>query len=138
MSLSGIGEIFDFGTKLLDKLIPDPAQKAAAQIELAKLAQNGELEQLHADTDLIKGQQEINLEEAKSENLFKSGWRPFIGWTCGLGFFAKFLVGPFLFIVAQLVGFPLVLPPIDVSEMMPLLIGLLGLGAYRTYEKVKK
>lgn len=117
-------------------MIPDPQAKAQAQLELLKLQQNGELAVLTADTELAKGQISINAEEAKSDSLFKSGWRPFVGWTCGLGFFAKFLGGPLLFVIAQFSGHPITLPPIDLAEMLPLLLGMLGLGAYRTYERV--
>lgn len=131
-------EILTIGTKILDKLIPDPTKKAELQLELLKLQQTGELAQLSADTQLAQGQIDVNVEEAKSESLFKSGWRPAVGWTCALGFAAKFLAGPFVFILAQAFGVVIELPPIDVAEMMPLLFGMLGLGAYRTFEKVQK
>lgn len=74
--------LFQVGNKLLDRLWPDPAQKAAAAMELEKMRQTGELAQLASDTDLSKAQIAVNLEEAKSTNLFIAGWRPAVGWVC--------------------------------------------------------
>lgn len=124
-------------SSVVDRIIPDPVAAAQAKLEVAKLAQNGELAQLAADTDLAKGQLAINTEEAKSDSLFVAGWRPFIGWTCGVGFSMQFVVGPILTWGAALAGHPVEFPKLDLSEMMPMLFGMLGLGAYRTYEKIK-
>lgn len=137
MGIDPISILLNIGSKLIDNLFPDPAQKAAAQLELFKLQQSGMLAELAATTELAKGQQAVNLADAQSGNLFQSGWRPFVGWTCGMGFFAKFVGGPFLFTVAPFFGYAVVLPPIDLTEMLPLLVGMLGLGAYRTYEKTR-
>lgn len=140
MDITGIGSIFDFGSKLIDKIFPDPAQKAAAQIELAKLQQTGELAQLAADTDLAKGQLAINQVEAGSENLFVSGWRPAIGWVCGAAFSYKFVIQPWLIFILLACGShfdPKILPVLDWSEMSTVLLGLLGLGSMRTMEKIK-
>lgn len=131
-----IKELLSAGLSILDKVIPDPAQKAEAQLKLLQLQQNGELKQLEAEVSLAQGQIDVNKIEAGSEDLFKSGWRPFVGWTCGLGFFAKFIGGPLLFVISQFFGISLILPPIDFSEMLPLLFGMLGLGAFRSYERV--
>ncbi len=135
ITLSGI---FTIGSKLIDRFFPDKAASDAAKLELLKMQQTGELAQLAADTSIATKQAEINQEEAKCEHLFVSGWRPFVGWTCGLAFFAKYIGGPFLFVAAQYFGKTIILPEIDVFEMMPILFGMLGLGAYRTYEKTKK
>lgn len=126
------------GLEIIGKLIPDPKAQAEAQLKLLELQQAGEFKQLEADLQLAQGQVDINKIEAASDDLFKSGWRPMVGWTCALGFFAKYIGGPLLFVISQYFGYPIVLPEIDTMEMMPLLFGMLGLGAYRTYEKVKK
>lgn len=123
--------------EIINKIIPDPQAKAEAQLKILAMQQAGEFKQLDADLALAQGQVDINKIEASSENLFKSGWRPAVGWTCAFAFFAKYLGGPFVFVVAQWYGKHIELPPIDMVEMMPLLFGLLGLGAYRTYEKTK-
>lgn len=133
-----LAAVLDLGVRLIDKFFPNPEEKAKAQLELLKMQQDGQLAELAATTQLATGQIEINKEEAKSDSIFKSGWRPFTGWTCGLGFFAKFIGGPLIYTVAQFWGKEITLPPIDLTEMLPLLVGMLGLGAYRSYEKVQK
>lgn len=129
--------IITAGLEIINKVIPDPAQKAEAQLKLLQLQQAGEFKQLEVDLQLAQGQVDINKIEAESDDLFKSGWRPMVGWTCALGFFAKYMGGPLLFVISQYFGHPIELPEIDTMELMPLLFGMLGLGAYRTYEKVK-
>jgi len=82
------------GGKLIDRLWPDPAQAAAAKLELLKMQQSGELAQLAADTDVIKGQIAVNQAEAANASIFVSGWRPAVGWMCAAGVGTQFLVGP--------------------------------------------
>jgi len=120
--------LLDVGGKVIDRLWPDPAQAAQAKLELFKLQQSGELAQM-------TGQMSVNTEEAKSTSLFIAGWRPFIGWVCGVAFAINFVVGPLGVFGAALIGKTVVFPTLALSEMMPVLLGMLGLGAYRTYEK---
>ena len=103
--LAGLLEI---GGKILDKVLPDPAAKAAAQLELLKLQQNGELAQLAATTDLAKLQIQTNQEEAKTGNWFIAGWRPFIGWVCGAALAYQYLVRPLAMGFAATIGHPIV------------------------------
>lgn len=133
-----IDGVLGLGTALVERLFPDKLKQDEAKLKLLELQMSGELAILQSQTTLAIKQGEINVEEAKSSSLFVSGWRPFVGWTCGLGFFAKFLGGPVIFMIAQFTGHTIELPPIDLSEMLPLLAGMLGLGALRTYEKVSK
>ncbi len=121
--------LLDVGGKVIDRLWPDPLQAAHAKLELIKLQQSGDLAQ-------IAGQLEINKAEAASPNPFTSGWRPFIGWTCGAGFAVEFVIGPVGEWVCSLAGHPVKFPQMDLGTMMPLLFGMLGLGAYRTAEKL--
>jgi len=133
--LSGI---FDLGKGLIDRLWPDPAQKAAAALELARMQQNGELAQLAAETDLAKLQIQTNIEEAKSTNWFVAGWRPGIGWVCGAGLAYAALVEPFArFAVKVWFGYTGDFPVIDTDLTLQILMGMLGLGAMRSVEKVK-
>ena len=85
----------------------------------------------------MQGQTAINLEEAKSANMFIAGGRPFIIWICGFAFGINYIVGPLGVFIASLFGKTVVFPVLALSEMMPVLLGVLGLGAYRTFEKVK-
>lgn len=137
MSLDPISAVLDIGGKLMDRFWPDPATRDAAKLELFKAQQSGELQILANDTLLAKGQLDVNATEAASGNLFVAGWRPYIGWTCGAGFSVQFVIGPLATWVASLLGHPTAFPPLDLSVMMPLLFGMLGLGALRTTEKVK-
>ena len=129
MALDPVSALFEIGGKVLDRVLPDPAQQAAAKLELLKLQQNGELAQ-------ITGQMEINKVEAASSSLFVSGWRPSIGWVCGAGFAVQFVVGPLAEWGAALGGHPVKFPQMDTGTMMPLLLGMLGLGGLRTAEKL--
>ena len=85
--------------------------------------------------ELAKGQMEINKTEAAHKSLFVAGWRPAIGWICGLGMASNFLLIPVANFVLALTGSAIVVPLLDTGEMMPVLMGMLGLGAMRTYEK---
>jgi hypothetical protein len=132
--LSGI---FDIGKNLIERFFPDPAQKAAAALELARMQQNGELAQLAADTDLAKLQIQTNIEEAKSTNWFVSGWRPAVGWTCAGGLFYQIIARPiFGWVMQNLFGWTLP-PSLEMDTLMTVLFGMLGLGAMRSVEKVK-
>jgi hypothetical protein len=130
MALDPVSALFEVGSKVLDRVLPDPAQQAAAKLELMKLQQNGELAQ-------ITGQMDINKVEAASSSLFVSGWRPSIGWVCGAGFAVQFVIGPLAEWGAALAGHPVKFPQMDTGTMMPLLLGMLGLGGLRTAEKLQ-
>ena len=129
MALDPVSALFEIGGKVLDRVLPDPMQQAAAKLELMKLQQNGELTQ-------IAGQMEINKVEAASSSLFVSGWRPAIGWICGAGFAVQFVIGPLAEWGSALAGHPVKFPQMDTGTMMPLLLGMLGLGGLRTAEKL--
>mgnify|MGYP001246248420 CR=1 FL=1 len=118
-------------TGLLDKFIEDKDQKNALAHEIATMSEKHALE-------LAKGQMEINKVEAASSNLFVSGWRPFIGWTCGLGMFGNFITIPFANFVLALADYDVVIPLVPLETMMPVLMGMLGLGAMRSFEKTRK
>ena len=123
--------------KVLGTVLPDPQKAAEIKLEILKLEQAGQFKEIEFELAQMTGQMDINKEEAKSENLFVSGWRPFIGWTCGAAFSLQFVVGPLAVFGAKLFGKVVEFPSMDWDQMMPVLFGLLGLGAYRTYEKVK-
>jgi hypothetical protein len=130
MGIDPITAALDIGGKLIDRLWPDPTQADAAKLELIKMQQSGELQ-------IVAGQIEVNKMEAANNSPFASGWRPFVGWTCGAGFAIQFVVGPLLSWLSGIAGNPVAFPPMDMSTMMPLLLGMLGLGGFRTFEKTK-
>lgn len=129
MALDPISALLDVGSKVIDRVWPDPAQAASAKLELMKLQQSGELAQ-------IAGQMDINKAEAANPSVFVSGWRPSIGWVCGAGFAVQFVIGPLAEWGSALYGHPVKFPQMDTGTMMPLLLGMLGLGGLRTAEKL--
>ena len=122
--------ILEIGAKLLDKVIPDKDAREKAQAELIKAAQD-------QDFQLALAQIKVNEEEAKSENIFKSGWRPSIGWTCSVSFMLHFVVFPIVDKIMVSLGHQALAIPFDMTTLMTVLGGLLGIGGLRTYEKVK-
>lgn len=122
---------------ILDRILPDPKIAADAKLQMLTLAQNGQLEVLHEESKLAQGQQDIDKVEAASTNTFVAGWRPFIGWVCGTAMAYKFIVQPLLVFLFVAFGHPIALPVLDWTEMSTVLMGMLGLGGLRTYEKVR-
>jgi hypothetical protein len=110
-------------TGLLDKFIEDKDQKSRLAHEVATMAEN------HAQ-ELSKAQIELNTADAKG-NWFQSSWRPMCGHVCVLGLAVNFLISPIA------AGFGIEVPQADMSVMMPVLTGLLGLASLRTFEKTK-
>jgi hypothetical protein len=138
MDLTGLGSVFDFGSKLIERIWPDPAQRAQASLELAKLQQSGELQKLALETDLLKGQLQINQEEAKSTNWFVAGWRPAVGWTCAAGLLYATIIDPMArFIAMTVFHYTGAFPDIATGILVATLTGMLGIGTMRTVEKVK-
>jgi hypothetical protein len=136
MSFDPISAALDIGKMAISRIWPDPAQQADAQLKLAKLAQDGNLAGLQAEVQLLVGQMSINKVEAASKSLFVSGWRPFVGWVCGFGIAWNFTLHPLILWIAFLYDVDLKgAPKLDVSDLMTLLLGMLGLAAQRTYEK---
>ena len=115
---------------LLDKFIEDKDQKARLAHEVATMAEN------HAQ-ELAKGQLAINLAESKHKSLFVSGWRPALGWVAVLGMFGNYITIPFTNFVLALLEIDITIPLISLETMMPIVMGMLGLGGLRTFEKHK-
>jgi hypothetical protein len=118
-------------TGLLDKFIPDADEKAKLAHEIATMAEK----QAH---ELALAQIEVNKAEAASGSVFKGGWRPFIGWVCGVAFLYHFVLQPLLLFAIAVAGVQLpALPEFDMGTLLTVLGGLLGLGSLRTFEKTK-
>lgn len=124
-----LGTVFDLGGKIIDRMFPDPEQKAAAELELLKLTQAGDLQ-------TVLAQLEINAKEAAHPNLFVAGWRPFVGWTCGIGLVYATVGHNLLAWLAVIQNWPMP-PTVDADLLIYTLGGLLGIGGLRTIEKVK-
>jgi hypothetical protein len=129
--------LLGIGSKVIDKIWPDPVQRDAAKLELLKLQQSGELAQLTADTSLMIEQIKVNQAEAQNPSVFVSGWRPAIGWVCGLACGWNWIGLPVVKLALEIYGHPIDLAPADLTEMLPVLMGMLGLGGLRTIEKLQ-
>ena len=119
-----------FGT-IIDRVVPDKAAADKAKQELAsdlmRMAQESNLAQI-----------DVNKTEAASGNLFVAGWRPFIGWTCGVALAWHFVLFPVTSFLVVLSGEDIPpLPVFDMDSLMTILLGMLGLGGLRTFEKFK-
>lgn len=124
-------------SELLDKIIPDPEVREKAKIELLKAERASDLEELRLALSADQMQSEINKEEAANQNLFVSGWRPFIGWVCGVAFAYHFIIQPVLVFAIANHGGKVELPVFDMQTLSTVLMGILGLGGLRTLEKIK-
>lgn len=126
-ALAAAGPIASGLFGLIDQLFTSDDERMAAKLKMLELEKSGELAQIA-----------VNTQEAKHSSLFVAGWRPFIGWVCGLAFAWAFLLYPMLTFVVVAAGIPVpldLIPSLDLSAMMPVLMGMLGLGAMRSYEK---
>ena len=122
----GIDDAIAAGLKVLDKFIPDSEAKAKAETELRESLMQWD-----------QGQMAVNAAEAANASLFVSGWRPFVGWTCGVAFAYHYVLQPVALFVVALFGKSVVLPAFAMESLLTVLLGLLGLGGMRTYEKFK-
>ena len=118
-------------TELLGKFIEDKDEKNKLAHEIATMAER------HAQ-ELAKGQLAINAEEAKHRGIFVAGWRPFIGWTCGIALMAHFVLFPATDFIVAYMGYEIPpMPAFDMDSLMTVLLGMLGLGGMRSFEKFK-
>lgn len=135
--MSGLLALIPLIGDVLDKVLPDATAAADAKLKMVELVQKGDLAVLDAETKLALGQVSVNQEEAKNPSVFVAGWRPFIGWICGFAFGYKFVFGPVAAFILTAYGNPTVVPPLEFGEMLPVLLGMLGIATLRTHEKVK-
>jgi hypothetical protein len=116
LDITGAGAVSGLISDVVTRIWPDKTE--------------AEKQQLAAAVQLVQGQLEINKVEAANPSIFVSGWRPFIGWVCGAACAWNWIGLPILRMYVP------DLTPANLTEMMPVLMGLLGLGALRTVEKI--
>lgn len=133
----GIDDIITAGLKIIDKVIPDPTEKAKAQAQLMQLNHDELMAEFNANTQIAVAQIATNTEEAKSSSLLVSGWRPACGWVCASALGYHYLLQPLLVFVIYLFGGHITLPEFDMNSLLTILGGMLGLGGLRTFEKSK-
>lgn len=137
MALDPITAALDVGKILIEKIWPDVTKQAQEIRLLEELHQKGELAELNARVKLLSGQLEINKAEAQHKSVFIAGWRPFVGWTCGVGLLYASILEPLMRFIATMAGYSGEFPVIDTTLTMQVLLGMLGLVAARTREKEK-
>jgi len=108
----------------------DPKKRAEAERKI-----EAQLTEHLAKIDIA--QLEINKTEAAHRSIFVAGWRPFVGWACGVSLAWSYICQPILTFALVQAGYGVELPALDMSQMMPVLMGMLGLGGLRTFEKYK-
>lgn len=137
LDITGLGSVFDFGSKIIDKIFPDKDAADKAKIALIELQQKGEFKEMDQVFELAKGQLDINKEEAKSGKLLQQ-WRPALGWVCVIAYFYNFVAGPLLVWTLEATTTKLIkMPALDTSELSVILLGMLGIGGLKTLERVR-
>lgn len=128
MSLEPITAGIDLITSIVSRVWPDKTEEDKLKLEAALRADNNL-------TSLLTAQAAIDQSEAASDNVFVAGWRPAVGWVCASAFAWQFVVLPVLLFIGSAVGHQIQAPTFDISTMLTVLTGMLGLGTLRTYEK---
>jgi len=123
MDITGLGAVSNLVNTAINKIWPDKTE--------------AEKQQLAAAVMVVQGQLDINKVEAANPSVFVSGWRPMIGWVCGGACAWNWIGLPIAKVIAVVLGHSIELSPADLTEMMPILLGMLGLGGLRTVEKIK-
>ena len=125
--LDGLGTLAkNIREAITGKSIIDPNKQAELLAQAAQI-----------EADIIKAQTDINKVEAAHESIFVAGWRPFIGWVCGSALAYYYVAQPFLVWAFDLLGYDTSMPMLETGELMTILLGMLGLGAFRSYDKTK-
>jgi hypothetical protein len=132
-----IPAVIEAGIKVIERIFPDPNEAAKAKLELFKLQQEGTLAELASETTIAEKQAEINIAESSSASLFRNGWRPAVGWICALGLSYQFIARPTMNFILAIAGYNVEMGPLELETLMTLLFGMLGLGWYRTTEKLR-
>jgi hypothetical protein len=122
LDVTGISAVSSLAETVISKIWPD---KSAA-----------EAQQLAAAVMVVQGQLDINKVEASNPSVFVSGWRPALGWVCGAACAWNWIGLPIVKVAIGFTSYKLEVAPADISEMMPILMGMLGLGGLRTLEKI--
>ncbi len=137
MSFDPLSAIFEIGKSAIERIWPDPNKRAEEMRKLEELRQAGNLEALKAEVQLLTGQMEINKQEATHKSIFVAGWRPFAGWVGASSLAYVGVIEPLMRFIANINGYTGDFPVIDTTLTIQVLMGMLGLGAMRSYDKSK-
>lgn len=137
--ITGLGSVFDFLSKGIDKIFPDKNEANKVKLEMLRLQQEGEFKELDLEFKAAANQIAVNLKEAENPSVFVSGWRPAVGWVCVLAYAFNYLALPFLNWASKWAdaSAPAIVA-LETGELTTLMFGMLGIGGLRTFEKIKK
>ena len=142
MIFDPISALFDVGKSAIERIWPDPIKRAEEIRKLEELKQTGDLAQLSAHVQIMTGQMGINAKEAEHKSIFVAGWRPFIGWVGGFALGYQFVFYPMLLWLWQLFAVFIHIPEgvnpppvLDGAELYTIVLGMLGIGAMRSFDK---
>lgn len=139
MSFDPLSALFDLGKTAIDKIWPDPVKRSEELRKLEELRQAGDLARLQAEVSLMLGQIEVNKAQAQHPSVFVAGARPAVMWIGAFGLAYAAIIEPLARFVARVCfDYNGEFPVLDTTITMQVLFGVLGLGAYRTYEKTKE
>lgn len=122
----GVSDAIAAGLKIVDKFVPDPAEKIKAEAALRESLMAWDAQQTA-----------VNATEAANSNVFVAGWRPAIGWVCAIALMYQYTLSPIAVWIAAITHYSLPTPPTLDSSLWELMFGMLGMGGLRTYEKIK-
>ena len=137
MSFDPATALFELGKTAIEKIWPDPTQRAKELRLLETIRQTGDLARLDAHVKLMVGQMEINKVEASSKSLFIAGWRPFVGWACGFSLVYVSIIEPIARFIMLANDYTGEFPIIDTSLTIQVLLGMLGIAGMRSFDKSK-
>lgn len=131
MGIPIIGDIIGAVKDVVSEVVVDKDKKNELNVRLQELADKAN-ERFH---DELMGQIDVNKVEAANPSVFVAGWRPAVGWICAAGIGWEFLLSPFIEVGSRWFGWTGTMPHPDVSTLMTLILGMLGIGAQRSFEK---
>lgn len=125
-----LAPVLELGKSMIERFFPDPAEQQAKKAEFLQMTQEREFKG-------TLGQLEINAKEAAHPTVFVAGWRPFVGWTCGVGLVYQSMIHNILEWISRIQGWPTP-PAVDSATLIYILCALLGVGGLRTVEKINR
>lgn len=136
MALDPLTAALDLGKDLINKIWPDPSQRAEQLFKLKELEQKGDLAELNAHVGLMMAQIKVNETEAAHPSIFVGGWRPAIGWVCAAAIAYNYLIYSLLQWALAISGSSIDAPALlDLTDLWPLILGMLGISVSRSWEK---
>lgn len=127
--------LLNVGESVINRIWPDATERDKQMVRLQEIAQKGDIAQLEAEVKILTGQMEINATDAKHKSVFVAGWRPFCGWTGGLALAYAAILEPLMRFIASMAGYMGEFPVLDTTITMQILMGMLGIGAMRSFDK---